>query len=73
MPIETRDGVEIEFWYRVEAQYGRASNYTGEQDANGPWVFIGQANGRSDYLALADRAYKDGAVNVRVVRCERVF
>jgi hypothetical protein len=47
-------------WYRVDADYGMG------------WVLVGEVNDRISYLALADRAYKDGAINVRVYRCESV-
>ncbi len=48
-------------WWRVEAQYVKDTT---------KWVFVGEANDRIGYLALADRAWKDGAVNVRIVKCE---
>jgi hypothetical protein len=47
-------------WYRVDANYGAG------------WVLVGEANDRIGYLALADRAWKDGAVEVRIYRCEAV-
>lgn len=48
------------YWYRVEADYGAG------------WVFVGEANDRTGYLILADRAWKDGAKDVRLLKCEAV-
>jgi hypothetical protein len=47
-------------WYRVDADYGKG------------WVLVGEVNDRIGYLTLADRAYKDSAINVRVYKCESV-
>lgn len=47
-------------WYRVDADYGAG------------WVFVGEANDRTGYLILCDRAYRDGARRVRLYLCEPV-
>jgi len=47
-------------WWRVDADYGS------------DWVLVGETNDRIGYLTLADRAWKDGAKNVRVWACEAV-
>ena len=47
-------------WYRVDADYG------------GGFVLVGETYDRVGYLALADRAYKDGAKAVRIYECEAV-
>lgn len=47
-------------WYRVDADFGRG------------WVLYGEVNDRTGYLELADRAWRDGAVRVRVYKCETV-
>lgn len=47
-------------FFRVEADYGAG------------FVFVGEANDRTGYLTLADRAWGDGAKSVRVVECETV-
>ncbi len=43
-----------------------------DADFGGGWVLEGEADDRIGYLALADRAYKGGAKNVRIYRCESV-
>lgn len=48
------------YWFQVDADFG------------GGWAFVGRANDRIGYLALADQAYKDKAVRVRVYRCHEI-
>lgn len=47
-------------FFRVEADYGAG------------FVFVGESWDRTGYLTLADRCWKDGARNVRIVTCELV-
>jgi hypothetical protein len=51
----------MSIWYRVDADYG-----------SGVWQLVGECKDRIGYLALSDRAYKDGAKRVRVYKCESV-
>jgi hypothetical protein len=52
---------QVETWFRIDADYGKG------------WVLVGEVKDRIGYLRLIDLAWKEGAKDVRIYKCEQAF